>query len=144
MSAYFADIRQWGVYSDYKYTPNEDLKGWSNDHPFPPEIRVDSPYLKARQDRLAKNLSSEMVAVFDQLSKDNSLSEAFEAWTGSVSEFLKKNPGGWEALAALPEPAKPATKPATKPAGAATANPAKPASLPGGFATPAAGGGQDQ
>ena len=34
MEAFFADIRQWGVYQDYDYTPNPDLKGWSNDHPF--------------------------------------------------------------------------------------------------------------
>ena len=48
MEAFFADIKQWGVYQDYGYTPNPDLKGWDNDHPFPPEIEVDSPYLKGR------------------------------------------------------------------------------------------------
>ena len=42
-------MKQWGVYADYGYTPNPDLKGWSNDHPFPPEIEVDSPYLTRRQ-----------------------------------------------------------------------------------------------
>jgi hypothetical protein len=52
MSAYFADIRQWGVYTTYSYTPNPDLPGWSNDHPFPPEIKVDVPYLQARKARL--------------------------------------------------------------------------------------------
>ena len=39
-------MKQWGVYTDYGYTPNPELKGWSNDHPFPPEIEVESPYLK--------------------------------------------------------------------------------------------------
>jgi len=33
LAAFFADVRQWGVYQDYGYTPNPDLKGWSNDHP---------------------------------------------------------------------------------------------------------------
>ena len=48
LAAFFADVKQWGVYPDYGYTPNPDLKGWTNDHPFPPEIEVDSPYLQRR------------------------------------------------------------------------------------------------
>jgi len=39
LGAYFDDVRQWGVYSSYGYTPNPDLKGFSNDYPFPPEMR---------------------------------------------------------------------------------------------------------
>ena len=35
LGAFFADIKQWGVYMDYGYTPNPDLRGFSNDHPFP-------------------------------------------------------------------------------------------------------------
>ena len=53
-AAFFADVKQWGVYTDYDYTPNPDLKGWTNDHPFPPEIEVDSPYLKRRQEQLQR------------------------------------------------------------------------------------------
>ncbi|HVV70547.1 MAG TPA: DUF1549 domain-containing protein, partial [Verrucomicrobiae bacterium] len=48
MEAFFADIKQWGVYMDYDYTPNPELSGFSNDHPFPPELEVDSPYLQQR------------------------------------------------------------------------------------------------
>ena len=40
MESFFADIKQWGVYMDYDYTPNPDLRGFSNDHPFPPEMQV--------------------------------------------------------------------------------------------------------
>src|SRR6266446_4845726 len=50
--AFFADVKQWGVYMDYDYTPNPDLKGWSNDHPFPPEIEVESAYLRRRLAKL--------------------------------------------------------------------------------------------
>ncbi|HWF18692.1 MAG TPA: DUF1549 domain-containing protein, partial [Verrucomicrobiae bacterium] len=50
MKAFFADIKQWGVYSDYGSSPNPELKGFDNDHPFPPEIIVDSPYLRNRLD----------------------------------------------------------------------------------------------
>jgi hypothetical protein len=33
------------VYDDNDFTPNPDLKGWSANHPFPPEIEVESPLL---------------------------------------------------------------------------------------------------
>ena len=54
LAAFFADVKQWGVYQDYDYTPNPELKGWSNDHPFPPEIEVESPYLKRRREQLQR------------------------------------------------------------------------------------------
>jgi len=53
LQAFFADVKQWGVYHDYGYTPNPELKGFSNDHPFPPELLVESPYLQTR-DREAR------------------------------------------------------------------------------------------
>jgi hypothetical protein len=56
LGAYFADMKQWGVYNDYNYTPNPDLKGWSNDHPFPPEMEVESKYLKERMAKLVKRM----------------------------------------------------------------------------------------
>src|SRR4029079_1275250 len=71
MEAFFADVKQWGVYSDYNYTPNPDLKGWSNDHPFPPEIEVESPYLKKR--------AAELWAKLDKLAPAPKGPE-FEAW----------------------------------------------------------------
>jgi hypothetical protein len=58
LAAYFSDMKQWGVYSDYGYTPNPDLRGWSNDHPFPPEIEVSSPYLKERMTNLHGKMQS--------------------------------------------------------------------------------------
>ena len=61
LGAFFADVREWGVYSDYVYTPNPDLKGFTNDHPFPPEITVESPYLKKRAERL-KNARTRALA----------------------------------------------------------------------------------
>lgn len=52
LAAFFGDVQQWGVYSDYGYSPNPDLKGFNNDFPFPPEIQVESPALVARQKKL--------------------------------------------------------------------------------------------
>ncbi|MDB4474485.1 PSD1 and planctomycete cytochrome C domain-containing protein [Opitutaceae bacterium] len=60
LAAYFADVKQWGVYSDYKYTPNPDLKGFNNDFPFPPEMDVESAYLKRRSARLRQELASQI------------------------------------------------------------------------------------
>ncbi|MBB5038109.1 PSD1 and planctomycete cytochrome C domain-containing protein [Prosthecobacter dejongeii] len=58
MSAFFADVKQFGVYASYGYTPVEELKGWSNEHPFPPEILVDSPYLKSRLGKLQRQMAA--------------------------------------------------------------------------------------
>src|SRR5205823_1375272 len=52
MEAFFADLKQWGVYADYNYTPEPELKGVDNDSPFPPELEVDSAYLHRRLGRL--------------------------------------------------------------------------------------------
>ena len=103
MEAFWADVKQWGVYMDYGYTPNPDLKGFSNDHPFPPEIVVDSPYLHARQDRLTKQLDS---LAADCAAKH---ADAFDRWRGEAESFLKENPSGWIALTGTPttKPAKP-------------------------------------
>jgi hypothetical protein len=53
-AAFFADVKQWGVYADYGYTKNPDLAGYNNDYPFPPEQAVESPYLKAREASLRR------------------------------------------------------------------------------------------
>jgi hypothetical protein len=87
MSAFFADLRQWGVYSDYDYTPNPDLKGWSNDHPFPPEIEVDSPALKRR----VVKLNSDLVNLTTKPAKQ----EIKAQWLANAAEFLKLGHGGW-------------------------------------------------
>jgi len=96
LSAFFADIKQWGVYTDYGYTPNPDLKGWTNDHPFPPEIEVDSPYLKRRIERLQERIKQVVASASAPLTQDKSQREAFETWVRASSEFLKRAPGGWE------------------------------------------------
>lgn len=87
MEAFFADLKQWGVYNDYTYTPNPDLKGWSNDHPFPPEIEVESPYLQARKERFRKRIREFMAANVSQ--------QAVASWVKSARAFLAEHPTGW-------------------------------------------------
>lgn len=95
MAAYFGDVMQWGVYHDYDYTPNPDLAGWSNDHPFPPEIEVESPYLNRR---IRKLLDREQ-GIFEEAStwmRTNAPArDAFRQWRNELHEFLSANPDGW-------------------------------------------------
>lgn len=89
LKAFFADVRQWGVYSDYKYTPNPDLKGWDNDHPFPPEEVVDSPYLQRRIETLRGQIGLLANEVAEKREAD------VNAWAASVREALAKSSDGW-------------------------------------------------
>ncbi len=93
LQSFFADVKQWGVYSDYAYTPNPDLKGWSNDHPFPPEIEVTSPYLVARRDRLRAEFAALRSAM---------PAAAVEAWAADVQPYLSRSLTGWSEL--VPKP----------------------------------------
>src|SRR5258706_8280516 len=100
MEAFFADIKQWGVYQDYGYTPNPDLKGFSNDHPFPPEIEVDSPYLQRRIARLEAQADDLSLQATARLKTDRQKQSAFDQWRKSSLAFLKQAPNGW----AVPRP----------------------------------------
>ena len=104
MAAFFADVKQWGVYSDYTYTPNPDLKGWSNDHPFPPEIEVESDYLKARAAHYRRLMREHFAKVYQSV---NAKPE-FAAWVKDSREFIAKSPAGWRNLDVIvPDPPKP-------------------------------------
>ena len=93
LGAFFADVKQWGVYQDYAYTPNPDLKGWTNEHPWPPEIVVQSPALKRRIEMLRARIA-EFVAHTPPPEKD------IAQWKASIASFLKRSPDGWETPAA--------------------------------------------
>ena len=99
LAAFFADVRQWGVYQDYGYTPNPDLKGWTNEHPFPPEIVVESPYLLRRIVRLEERLATMAKASGEALRTSAGRRESLEVWRTSSVAFLAENPEGWAVLA---------------------------------------------
>ncbi len=104
LQAFFADVKQWGVYSDYGYTPNPELKGWSNEHPFPPEITVESEYLLRRKARLEKQVDELLVRTAEKL-KSNSIEQAkFEQWSTSLGDFLKRHPDGWSTPSVVAQP----------------------------------------
>lgn len=101
LGAYFADVKQWGVYMNYNYTPNPDLVGFSNEHPFPPEIQVDSPYLKQRQTRIRSKMNALLAQTAGKLSESQP-AHAREEWLTAAREFLKRSPQGWFTPAAVP------------------------------------------
>jgi hypothetical protein len=91
LSAFFADVKQWGVYADYGYTPNVELKGFNNDYPFPPEIEVTSPYLVRRAEKLRKQIGETAAAALK-----NGNDAAFRGWCAGVRELLGRRPDGWD------------------------------------------------
>ena len=100
LKAFFADIKQWGIYSDYGYTPNPDLKGYGNDHPFPPEITVESPYLLKRMERIEDRMAALATAAVEKLPAIPASPVSYEQWHQRSLEFLQQWPSGW----ALPTP----------------------------------------
>jgi hypothetical protein len=97
LEAFFADIKQWGVYQDYGYTPNPDLPGWSNDHPFPPEIQVVSPALVKR----IENICRSMRDLYATAAMPRTASEhaAWERWQEQMRAALSQHKDGWLPLA---------------------------------------------
>lgn len=95
LAAYFGDVKQWGVYADYNYTPNPDLRGVGNDHPFPPEIEVDSPALRDRIHKLRLQRESAHTAAWKIIRSDKAGRSAFAQWQTHSRAFLKQNRDGW-------------------------------------------------
>ena len=116
LQSFFADVKQWGVYADYSYTPEPELKGVNNDSPFPPEIKTTSPYLQKQDARARRE-----IADFAQAKTDPS---KVAAWAKSLQPFAQKNTDGWlkpagsfeiHKAAAAATPAKKAAKVAPAP-----------------------------
>lgn len=95
LQAFFADVKQWGVYSDYGYTPEPELRGFNNDYPFPPEIEVESPWLKERHRLAEADLTAHLAETATRLESDPKQSAAREDWDKEGREFLAAHPGGW-------------------------------------------------
>ena len=89
LQAFFADVKQWGVYASYGYTKNPELEGFTNDHPFPPEIEVESPYLKQRIAKLRADQKALVAAT--AITNRNALL----AWQSNSRSFIKAHPLGW-------------------------------------------------
>jgi hypothetical protein len=90
LAAFFDDLRQWGVYTTYGYTPNPDLAGFDNDSPFPPEMLVRPESLMARLSQLQSE-ALQLVPRGHRVSAD---------WERATAALMAAAPSGW--LAAKP------------------------------------------
>lgn len=95
LGAFFADVEQWGVYMDYQYTPNPELRGYSNDHPFPPEQSITSPYLQRRAAALNQKLHEHLAIAAHRVDADPVQVATRADWAVQTAEFLARNPTGW-------------------------------------------------
>lgn len=98
MAAFFADIRQWGVYQDYEYTPNPDLRGWSNDHPFPPELEVEAPALHRKISRLNDQRRQLVEDAIAQSMTEPETERSFNSWCEENIFSLPPPENGWADL----------------------------------------------
>jgi len=95
LQSFFADVKQWGVYSSYVYSPIPELEGFNNEYPFPPEIEVQSPYLLTRKQRLEAEVAAERSALRTRL-KDPALAEQLESWIAESRAALAASPSAWQ------------------------------------------------
>ncbi len=99
MEAFFSDLEQWGVYSDYGFAPVKELPGFGNDHPFPPEIQVTNAYLQRRMAKLETKLDAVHATSAAKLKNDQTNGAAYDAWLTASRDFVKVWTNGWAALA---------------------------------------------
>ncbi|HWA98001.1 MAG TPA: PSD1 and planctomycete cytochrome C domain-containing protein [Pirellulales bacterium] len=131
LAAFFADVKQWGYYADARYAPVPELKGFRNEHPFPPEIMVASPYLARRQKQFDRRIEKLIATTARRANDDPATRDGLVAWRQAVRAFIDLEPTGWstprpEVAATAPAPEKPKGKQAaaakTPPQQAAAAN----------------------
>ncbi len=94
LQSFFADVKQWGVYSSYGYSPEPELEGFNNEFPFPPEIEVESPWLKKQHGQVRKSLDEHLAASLAKLAADPKTVAAQSAWEEKMRAYLGKNPDG--------------------------------------------------
>ena len=94
LQAFFADVKQWGVYADYGYTPEPELRGVGNDHPFYPEIRSKNAYRSKKDAQLRAELAAFYAEDGARISKDSKALGAFTAWQKDIAAFMSAYPTG--------------------------------------------------
>ncbi|MFO1449819.1 MAG: PSD1 and planctomycete cytochrome C domain-containing protein [Opitutaceae bacterium] len=94
-AAYFSDVKQWGVYRHFVYTPEPELAVHTDDYPFPPEIEVDSHYLQQRDARLRAAADAAHRSGGSALLSTNAGAATVKSWARQVQALLTQHPEGW-------------------------------------------------
>jgi len=100
-AAYFADVKQWGVYRHFVYTPEPELAVHTDDYPFPPEIEVESAYLKSRDARLRQQFQKSHATGGRALLAQPEGNTKLQAWVQQVAPHINTSSSGW--VTAQPE-----------------------------------------
>ena len=100
LGAFFDDVKQWGVYEDYPFSPNPELAGGGNDGPFPPEIIVTNQYLLRREAALQAEMKQVVAEAAGKLSGETE--KNFRNWKKQLRTPLKNSPDGWN-IASQPD-----------------------------------------
>jgi hypothetical protein len=95
LKSFFADVKQWGYYADAGYARNPELAGFGNEHPFPPEIEVESPYMQAEKEKAQTELDAHLKATRDSLTANAKLRSQFDQWITESRAFLGRESTGW-------------------------------------------------
>ena len=101
LQAFFADMKQWGVYANYGYTPEPELVGINNDSPFPPEIEVESPWLVREAARTRAELERLLADAAARSAADPATRAAQIEWEQRMASFLASRADGWLAPPAI-------------------------------------------
>jgi hypothetical protein len=122
LAAFFADVKQWGYYADARYAPTPELKGFGNEHPFPPEIELTSRYLVQRQRQLETQMAELADAAMANVYAAPKPRAALAVWQHEMAAFLDRSPDGWSSpRPTIVEPEQPpghdAKQPGAKPGG---------------------------
>jgi hypothetical protein len=94
LQSFFADVKQWGVYADYSYTPEPELKGVGNEHPFAPEVRSKNAYLSKKDQEGRAELQAHYAQLTQSIQADDQKRAEFTAWLKEIKEFLTTHPSG--------------------------------------------------
>ena len=132
LQAFFADVKQWGVYSEYQYTPNPELRNYTNDHPFPPELEVANRWL---MDKAARATADQRILIAEAAARratDPLAADKFQTWLTASQAFSNQHPSGW--VSSFPEITLTAAKPKGSRAAAKPVAISTPAPLPGSAA----------
>ncbi len=95
MQAFFADVKQMGVYADYSSNKDPESKGLNNESPFPPEMEVENAYLKTQMASIRSQMHVLAKNAAEAWQKDAKAKAEFEKWRDSSLAFFKSNPNGW-------------------------------------------------
>ncbi len=100
LQSFFADVKQWGVYSYYSSAKTKELEGFNNEYPFPPEIEVASPVLTKRYEAAKRQIADHIAKATAKLQVDPKQAVAVKEWQTTTATFLKQNNGPWLRLSA--------------------------------------------